>query len=443
MPAQTASPAPDCSARAQRLNAGCQCASLDRSRLERELERVSPGFPAAVLRDRPNLFSDSVVYVGAADLRRMAELVAAIDRVVALPAYQRHVLEWAPAAARAMPAALSGQSPGGVFLGYDFHVADAASGLPPQLIEINTNAGGGLLNALLARAQYDCCDDVSAHLTGDLGAGAEQVFLDMFRTEARRAGIAALGRIAIVDESPATQFLHPEFVLFQRLFASAGIDAVICDPAELTSCHGGLWYGEAKIDLVYNRLTDFALEQPACAVLREAWRAGGVVVTPNPRGHALYADKRNLVVLTDDALLAGWGVDAATRAVLQRGIPRTETVSPARADDFWSRRRKLFFKPAAGFGSRATYRGDKITTRVFDEILAGNYIAQALVPPSLRTLSVDGVNAEFKLDLRNYVYDGHVQFVVARLWQGQTTNFRTPGGGFAPVLAVASGEQGA
>jgi hypothetical protein len=35
--------------------------------------------------------------------------------------------------------------------------------------------------------------------------------------------------------------------------------------------------------------------------------------------------------------------------------------------------------------------------------------------------------------VRNYVYDGQVQSLAARLYQGQTTNFRTPGGGFAPV----------
>ena len=33
------------------------------------------------------------------------------------------------------------------------------------------------------------------------------------------------------------------------------------------------------------------------------------------------------------------------------------------------------------------------------------------------------------------VYDAAVQWVAARLYQGQTTNFRTPGGGFAPVYA--------
>jgi hypothetical protein len=78
---------------------------------------------------------------------------------------------------------------------------------------------------------------------------------------------------------------------------------------------------------------------------------------------------------------------------------------------------------------------------VFDEVLAGNYIAQALVPPSSRTLRVGEAPVELKLDLRNYVYAGHVQLIAARLWQGQTTNFRTPGGGFAPVLTVPAGRQ--
>jgi hypothetical protein len=432
---------------ADRLNAGCQCVSLDRAGLEAELERVSPGFHAEVMAGRPHLFSDSVAFVSAEHVQRMARLVAAVERVVALPAYRAHVLAWAPESARHRCAAP------GVFLGYDFHLG--ASG--PQLIEINTNAGGGLLNALLARAQKACCDDVEALLPGDLGSETpEHLFLDMFRAEwrafaaavATRVGAgntaqrAPLGdvptRIAIVDEAPLTQYLYPEFVLFQRLFEHAGIAAVICDPQELALRDGALWHGSERIDLVYNRLTDFALDAPANAVLREAWLTDAALITPHPRAHALYADKRNLVALSDDALLADWGVDAETRATLANKIPHTELVMPEHADDLWARRKQLFFKPAAGYGSKAAYRGDKVTKRVFEEIMAGSYIAQALVPPSSRTLQVDAAPVELKLDLRNYVHAGHVQLIAARLWQGQTTNFRTPGGGFAPVLTVPS-----
>jgi len=43
---------------------------------------------------------------------------------------------------------------------------------------------------------------------------------------------------------------------------------------------------------------------------------------------------------------------------------------------------------------------------------------------------------QLKFDLRNYTYAGEVQWIAARTYQGQTTNFRTPGGGFAPVYAL-------
>jgi hypothetical protein len=39
-----------------------------------------------------------------------------------------------------------------------------------------------------------------------------------------------------------------------------------------------------------------------------------------------------------------------------------------------------------------------------------------------------------KVDVRLYTYDGRPLLAAARLYQGQTTNFRTEGGGFAPVF---------
>ena len=38
--------------------------------------------------------------------------------------------------------------------------------------------------------------------------------------------------------------------------------------------------------------------------------------------------------------------------------------------------------------------------------------------------------------MRAYTYAGQVQLLAARTYQGQTTNFRTPGGGFCPVVVV-------
>ena len=159
-----------------------------------------------------------------------------------------------------------------------------------------------------------------------------------------------------------------------------------------------------------------------------------VNLTPHPRAHALYANKRNLAVLCDPERLRSFGVSDDVAKTLLSGIPRTEIVDATDDERLWSERRKLFFKPAAGFGSRAAYRGDKLTKRVWGEIIAGDYIAQALVPPGERLIADYQSPHLLKFDVRNYVYDGAVQFITARLYQGQTTNFRTPGGGFAPVF---------
>ena len=113
------------------------------------------------------------------------------------------------------------------------------------------------------------------------------------------------------------------------------------------------------------------------------------------------------------------------------------TIEPAAADDLWQRRKSLFFKPVDGFGSKAAYRGDKLTRTTFEHILAHRYVAQALAPTSFRRIqSADGVEADLRVDVRNYALHGATWLRAARLYRGQTTNFRTVGGGFAPVLTL-------
>jgi hypothetical protein len=61
-------------------------------------------------------------------------------------------------------------------------------------------------------------------------------------------------------------------------------------------------------------------------------------------------------------------------------------------------------------------------------------VAQDFVSPSKCELGDEGARACLKVDFRLYTYAGATQLIAARLYQGQTTNFRTPLGGFAPVL---------
>jgi glutathione synthase/RimK-type ligase-like ATP-grasp enzyme len=410
---------------AEALNTNCHCVNVELPALRAAVEArlATDGLPADLAASHPHLFSRTPIFLSAAHARRMAGAVRAAEAAVALPAYREAALRWAPEIARHDSGAR------GAFLGFDFHLS--ADG--PKLIEINTNAGGGFLAAMLGDAALACCG--SAVTQEQVHPAFQQRAVDMLVEEWRHAGRAGRPRsIAIVDEAPESQYLHPEFLLAQSALQRAGIPAIVASPGELR-LRGGVLYARGEpVDLVYNRLTDFALEAPEHRTLREAYVGANAVVTPNPRAHALYADKRLLGLLGDAAWLRGAGLDPALADLLGEVVPATATVRSEDGARLWQERKKLFFKPFAGFGSRGAYRGDKLTRRVFEEILRGGYVAQALVPPAERVLSQAG--SALKFDVRNFAYGGEVQLLAARLWQGQTTNFRSEGGGFAPVLVL-------
>jgi len=415
---------------AQALNQGCFCKTLDPLSLQAQLESDPSlhGMVQGLAQSHPHLFSSTVVFLSTDMVRAISNTVATIERVMALPAWQ------VQAQAHTGAIAQTDHGPQGVFMGYDFHIGESG----PQLIEINTNAGGALLNTALARAQTACCRAMDLSLNGYRNlATLEADFMAMFHTEWRlQRGEQPMHTIAIVDDDPTQQYLAPEFELFKQLFAQHGLQAVIANAKDLVFANGQLSHQGTTIDMVYNRVTDFDLSEPTHAALAQAYTSGAAVLTPHPRAHALRADKRHLVTLGNAASLQALGVSAQDQSTLLAHVPACEVLTPANAPELWARRRQLFFKPLAGFGARAVYRGDKLTHRVWNEILAGDYIAQALVPPSQRSVAVDAEHTQLKFDVRAYAYAGQVQLLAARTYSGQTTNFRTAGGGFAPVLLV-------
>ena len=379
---------------------------------------------AGALSERPHLFSESVVELPDSELAVLANFVKAVTTLIALPGFQKAVAE-------RQGRNVAQQTPG-VCLGFDFHRTPEG----PKLIEINTNAGGSLLVTLLNRAW-------GFNQTADQ---AEQALVGMFSNEWHAWGAGRpLRTIAIVDESPEQQYLYPEFVRWQKLFEAEGIQTIVCGPEALVcNSAGQLSHQGVAIDLLYNRMTDFSLDSAASGALTQCWQVQasgvktGTLITPHPLAHALWADKRNLDWLSDPERLTALGLNAETIDQIVRCVPRTVPVLPTQGEHFWGARKTLFFKPQAGFGSRATYRGDKLTKRVFEEILQGGYVAQAFVPPPELSLANagDAEPTRLKYDLRVYAYNGQIQLLAARLYQGQTTNFRTPDGGFAPVQVV-------
>lgn len=417
---------------ALRANTDCACVTLDREKLVQMLDANSEtvGFGARLTTSHPYLFANSPVFLAPETMAAMKTIVSAIESATALPLFRSAALEWAPSIAAA------NFGPTGALMGYDFHLTQAG----PVLIEINTNAGGAFLNAILAKAQRACCFETDATIVPiPPKKDFDLEIVAMFESEWKRQG--RNGRpavIAIVDDQPLQQHLYPEFMLAKAMLEKHGIKAVIADPSALKAHDGGLSVGTLNIDLVYNRLVDFSLGQPDHETLRAAYLQGDVVVTPNPHIHALFADKRNLSLLSDAERLIQWGMSQNEVEVLKAAILKTVLVTPENAPKLWADRRNLFFKPASGYGSKAAYRGAKLTRKVWSEIIAGDYIAQVYAPPSIRRVERNGETLDMKIDVRLYTYDGTVLLTAARIYQGQTTNMRTPGGGFAPVLEVTT-----
>jgi len=147
-------------------------------------------------------------------------------------------------------------------MGYDFHLAQDG----PRLIEINSNAGGAFLNAALARAHRASCEPVAPLFAPPNGLPhLDDVFLAMFRVEWRaQRGDMPGHSVVIADDAPETQYLAPEFQMARALFAAHGLVAVVADPRTLQWRDGALWHptlpAGMPVDLVYNRLTDFYLQ---------------------------------------------------------------------------------------------------------------------------------------------------------------------------------------
>ena len=179
------------------LNRECSCLSLDKDKLARALdsELGEPGLSEMVRLRCPFQFAALPVFVAAPPVLRMAQVMRAVESVVALPAFREEVLAAAPETAR-----LGVGVPLGVFFGYDVHLDQGRIGL----IEVNTNAGGAMLNAVLARAQRASCSALEGMVPTLANVAVfEQAIVDMFRHEWRLSGrIRPLASIAIVDGAP-------------------------------------------------------------------------------------------------------------------------------------------------------------------------------------------------------------------------------------------------
>lgn len=286
-------------------------------------------------------------------------------------------------------------------MSYDFHLTSENK---LELIEINTNA------AFLALG-LDLYHFLNLKNPG--GSFSEIDLIKMFDHE--RALLEKNEKsIAIVDENPSEQRLYIEFLIYKSLFKKHGYTADILDIKNADQFR--------NYSLIYNRYTDFYLQEEKSTLLRLLYNENKIQLSPNPYEYFLLADKNRFL---------DW--NKQTTYEKPSSLLPTYDLGKEDKEKIWSERKNLFFKPKTSFGSKQAYRGSSISRKTFEEIANSDFIGQKFSFPS----EVDVTTAEgpqkMKFDLRCYAYQDQLQLVIARLYQGQTTNLRTTGGGFACV----------
>jgi len=294
-----------------------------------------------------------------------------------------------------------------VFMSYDFHLTNQNE---LKLIEINTNASFLGLGYEFTKMQQLKWNQ-NFQLT-DLKSCFEQELL--------LAGHASkLKTLSIVDENPSQQKLYAEFLLYREVFKQMGLECEIQDVSSVTPS-----------DFIYNRSTDFYFKEKSSEQLRNLYLNKKSVVSPNPYEYQALADKENFIYWSQDSFWNEVQVDENTMNLIRSCLPQTKLLTESNKEEIWSQRKNLFFKPKNSFGSKMSYKGASISKKVFEDLLSVQALAQELVTPC----EVQTPEQNYKYDLRCYAYQNQFQGCMARLYQGQVTNLRTEGGGFATVI---------
>lgn len=288
-----------------------------------------------------------------------------------------------------------------VCMSYDFHINP--QGLP-ELIEINTNSSFLALGLEL----YSFLK-----LPNPVGSFNETDLIKMFLNELELCA-AKEKTIAIVDENPQQQKLYLEFLLYKTMMNNNGISAEIFNIDKTNEFK--------KYALIYNRYTDFYLQEKKSSEIKNLYNSGSLNLSPQPFEYFLLADKQRFI---------DWNRQTDVEKPLS--LLKTYDLAMEDKDKIWSERKHLFFKPKNSFGGKQAYKGASMSRKILDEVCNPNFIAQQLSAAPVVEVEMDGQKQEFKYDLRCYVYKDQLQLIVARLYQGQTTNLKTQGGGFACV----------
>ncbi len=342
------------------------------------------------------------VQLPAEDFASMLSLVSVLHRLQGNANYIRLLHDKLPESVLFPPGNDS------VLMGYDFHLGPEG----PRLIEINNNAGGLFLGDTWL-PQPDIPE-----LSGLIGERLVAMFPRSWRN------------IAIMDAQVEEQFMYPEMLAFSELLKRHGRNVELLSPEELHAGQNGVLQAAGmKVDAIYNRHTDFYLQDRNMIHIRKAYFAGKVQLTPNPYSYGLLGDKRRMVDWWHEGLLELVNIPHEDIRQIREIVPEIHLLSEMDRELAWKDRKKWVFKPVARHGGKGVLLGKSMGRKRFEAMEPGKTVMQRYVQPS----EVLREGEQFKLDLRLYTHADRLVAVGGRVYQGLLTNFRTAGSGFVPV----------
>lgn len=308
-----------------------------------------------------------------------------------------------------------------VLMSYDFHL-DFENNL--KLIEVNTNASGYLISELVSKVHQKNLQNISSN--------TQEVLKKSFENEWEYyAGKhKPISRILIADHQIKDQKMYIEFLMYKELFNTWGWACDLHEIKDLNINTQGILVDSHKkqVSMIYNRCTDFYFDD--LPYLKKSFINKTCCISPHPREYLLLADKNRLCEWSSADFLDALNLSAEDTQYIKKIVPFTTSVNSFSASELWKKRKQFFFKPNNGYGGKSVYRGKNISHNMFDRVIKELGIVQKLIPPSV---FIDASNTKWKYDLRAYVYKDKVQKIIARVYQGQVTQFKTPLSGMAFV----------
>ena len=328
-------------------------------------------------------------------------------------------------------------------MGYDFHLTPAG----PRLIEVNTNAGGALLNGLhTAVAVRSRRGSRACARTCCRSRRSEQRIVRTFvaEFEAVRGAGARPARVAIADERPREQFLYAGVRAVRvAVRAARGSARAICDTRGARARRAAASRCAASASTSSTCATPTSRSPaPRSRALRAAYLAREVVVTPAPREHHPAREQAPArAVLVARARSRSSASRRTTRASSPRWCRRRARSPSSAASAPGASASSGCSSPARRSAAAPSTAATRSRARKLEEIAGdADFLAQRRVEPGLLEVETSDGPREMKFDVRAYAYRDEILLLGARVYQGQVTNLRSAGGGFSAICVARAAE---